>query len=160
MNCIYNAQGFFVCNINSKSNQHHIVENFTDAPDYIQCSKLLNTKEATTNCPTCCIKNGLLWNNVWTNSNAKSYCQCIQHPKMQLYNDTNMISSPEMLNQMSAHIWSLGKININDCVNNCAIDNDCTYLTIDSNNVCWNSDMNSILSQKTFKSGIISGIKK
>jgi hypothetical protein len=120
----------------------------------------MNHADATKNCPTCCIKNGLIWNNRWTNNSNRSFCQCTDHPTMNLLNDTNIIASPAMLSQMSAHVWGLGNMSILDCANYCADDKNCTFFTLDSNNACWNSDLNPVLAQKTFKSGIISGIKK
>jgi hypothetical protein len=158
MNCAYNVQGFLICTQPStKEIKENFVENNTRL---VQCSKLIHDNDAKQQCPNCCIKNDLLWNNNWVNSNNKSLCLCNANDKIQLLNDTNMIAPPGMLSQMSSHIWSLGNHNINDCVDTCLKDSSCTYFVIDSNNTCWNTDLNPVLAQKTFKSGIISGIKK
>lgn len=126
----------------------------------VQCGSLLNSKDAALECPKCCIKNGMLYQDKFTTQDGHSICQCESHPQIHLYNASYIDIKPEIFKRTKGQIWYTGDNSLLECTRTCEKDKDCRFFYVDDESKCWQANIDPLLTTRTYKDNYVSGVKK
>lgn len=167
MSCYYDVQGFLQCNKKPLTMMEKF-ENNEDKKYDVQCGFMTSKYDAEQKCGSCCGKNGMLWkgdfyntkvNDFSTPDEPRTFCKCEPKDEVTIIADHELVVDPLVLERLNKKVWSLGDLNMSQCVNRCVSLPSCKYV-IHKENQCWMSDVDPALTTKNMKSGAFTIIKK